>query len=229
MPGPLRTAARPLARAAGLLYLAIIALGLWSELGVRARLIVPGDDAATAANLLASQGLFALSLAADTVMAMADIALAIVLAALFWTVAPVLAAMAAAFRLIQAATIAAALVAYHGALLILQQGGPGAAGAAGIALALHGDGYDLGLAFFGVNSLLTGWLVIRSRLLPRLIGVGVAAAGLVYLAGSAAVFLAPDLVPVITPAYGVPILAESDMALGLLLLGLRRPTAPHPA
>jgi hypothetical protein len=221
-PTPRPPVLRRLALAGGGLYLCIIALGLWSELGVRARLIVPDDPAATAANLLAAQGLLALSFAADTLMAMADIALAVVLAALFWSVSPVVAALAAAFRLIQAATIAAALLAYHAALLILQQGGAEAAGAAWVALTLHGDGYDLGLAFFGVNSLLTGWLVMRSGLMPRAIGAGLAAAGLVYLAGSAAVFLAPALVPAIAPAYAVPILAETAMAAGLLALGLRR-------
>jgi len=77
------------ARFAGALYLVIILCGLWSELAVRGPLTVDGDAAATAANILANEGLFRAAFAADTIMAMADVALAILLAALFWSTAPV--------------------------------------------------------------------------------------------------------------------------------------------
>ena len=40
--------AQPMARLAGVLYLAIILLGLTSELALRGALLVPGDAAATA-------------------------------------------------------------------------------------------------------------------------------------------------------------------------------------
>ena len=38
-------------------------------------------------------------------------------------------------------------------------------------------GYDLGLVFFAINSLLTGVLIWVSGLFPRIIGAGIAAAG----------------------------------------------------
>lgn len=54
-----------LARMAGLLYLVIIVFGISSEAFIRSGLIVPGDAAATAANILTFQGLFRASFAAD--------------------------------------------------------------------------------------------------------------------------------------------------------------------
>lgn len=214
-----------LARAAGALYLVIIVCGLWSELAVRGPLTIEGDAVATAASILAQEGLFRAALAADAVMAMADVALAILLAALFWPVAPVVAALAAAFRLIQASVLASNLSHHAEALLRLEAGGEGAAEGALHALSMHAHGYDLGLIFFGVNCLLTGWLIWRSGMLPRLLGAGIAAAGAVYLAGSAAVFLAPALASLVAPAYAVPLLAESALCLWLLALGVRAPAA----
>ena len=58
-------------------------------------------------------------------------------------------------------------------------------------LDLHGHGYDLGLVFFGINSLIMGVLVWRSGLFARGFGVGLAIAGSVYLVGSGLRFFAP--------------------------------------
>jgi hypothetical protein len=49
---------RALARTAGALYLAIIVRGLWSEIGVRQAVLVPGDPAATAAAIAESSGIW---------------------------------------------------------------------------------------------------------------------------------------------------------------------------
>ena len=52
------------ARWAGALYLAVIAGGLFAEAFVRGALIIPGDPAATAANILENEGLYRLGFAA---------------------------------------------------------------------------------------------------------------------------------------------------------------------
>jgi hypothetical protein len=219
------------ARAAGLAYLVIIVLGIWSEVAVRSGIVVPGDAAVTAANVAASSGLLRLSLAADMVMVIADIALAVLLFALLAPVSRLLAAMAAAFRLIQAAVIAAALLNQHAALLLADAPGDNAAGIA-LQLALQADGYDLGLVFFGVNSLITGWLVWRAPWLPRVIGGLVAAAGIVYLAGSGLVFLAPGAAGAFQPAYVICLVAELAFCLWLIVRGVDmkrwREAAPEP-
>lgn len=212
------------ARTAGLLYVLIIALGLWSEVFVRSALVVPGDPAATAGNVLASEGLFLLSFAADTGMAVSDVALAVLLFVLLRPVSPVLALMAMAFRLVQAAILGMNLLNQHMVLLVLTSAGP-STGTGPEALALlfataQSHGYDLALIFFGVNSLLTGYLIARSGYLPRLLGLLVAAAGLVYLAGSTLLFLTPQWSDLFAPAYLLPVVAETSLAGWLLVRGV---------
>ena len=206
------------ARLAGALYLLIMLLGLTSEVALRGSLITPGDAAATATAILARPGTLRLSLAADTVMALADVALAVLLYLLLRPVDVALALMAMVFRLVQAALIAMSLLFQYGALLILQAGG--APDAAMLALQLHGHGYDLGLVFFGVNSLLTGWLLVISGYVPKLLGGLIAAAGVVYILGSAILFMAPAMAGLFAPAYLLPVLSETAFCLWLLVRGL---------
>jgi hypothetical protein len=64
-------------------------------------------------------------------------------------------------------------------------------------------------------------LILRSGWIPRLIGFGIGAAGLVYLTGSYLRILAPGLADSFAPAYAICLLAELAFALWLLLLAPR--------
>ncbi|WP_293327938.1 DUF4386 domain-containing protein [Parvibaculum sp.] len=207
------------ARLAGLLYLAIIMLGIWSEMVVRAALVAPGDAAATAAGIAAHEGLFRLGIAADSVMALCDAALAVLLFLLLRPVNATVALMAMAFRLIQTAILGVNLLNLQATLLAIGDGGNGTE-TARRSLELHSFGYDLGLVFFGVNCLLTGWLLLRSGWLHGVFGYGLMAAGGVYLAGSYLRILAPALSSGFAPAYAVPLAAELGFCLWLLVKGL---------
>lgn len=215
------------ARGAGWLYLAIIVCGLVGELVVRTNLIVAGDAPATAANVLASTGLFRLGFLADSIMFLCDVALAGLLYMLFRPVSKVLALVAMSLRLAQAAVLALNLLHYYGALLVLE----GTGFASGfessqlqalsyLLLDLHGHGYDLGLLLFGLHCLLLGSLVWRSGFLPRILGALVAAAGVVYLIGSYTRFLFPAYLQAITPIYAIALVAELGLCLWLLIKGV---------
>ena len=208
-------------RLAGVLYLIIILCGLSAELLFRGPLVDFGDATATAEAIRGAVGTFRLAIAADIVMAAADAALAILLYIIFRPVAPVLALAAMVFRLIQSVMIAMNLMQMQSALLLVTGAtGMGASEAEAMALHalnLHAHGYDLGLVFFGFNSLLTGYLIWMSGLFPRLIGGGIALAGLVYLTGSALRFFGPALFDAFAPAYGITILAEGAFCLVLLM------------
>lgn len=207
-------------RLAGLLYLVIIACGISAEILLRGPLVEFGDPAATASAIRNAVGTFRLAIAADIVMAAADAALAILLFIIFRPVAPVLALAAMVFRLIQSVMIAMNLMHMQSALLLItgapDLAGPDAEAMALHALNLHAHGYDLGLVFFAINSLLTGVLIWISGLFPRIIGAGIAAAGVVYLIGSSLRFFAPALFDAFAPAYGVTVLAEGVFCLVLL-------------
>lgn len=206
-------------RIAGVLYLVIIITGLGAELGLRGPLIDFDDADGTAAAILAAPGQFRLALAADLVMALCDAGLAILLYLIFRTTAPNLALAAMIFRLIQTVLIAANLLAMQAAWLLLSStdGLTDAPALALVFLDLHAHGYNLGLVFFGVNSLLMGALVWRSGLFAKVFGAGLGMAGSVYLIGSGLRLFAPEVLAMFAPAYGLTILAETAFCLRLLL------------
>lgn len=215
------------ARLAGLLYLVIIICGIFSEGFVRASLVVSGDATATAQNILAAQTLFRIGFASDTLVFLSDVAIAVLFYALLRPVSQTLATMAMAFRLTQTAIIGLNLLDHYTALTIL--GGADRFGAFDVdqrnALALlymdaHSHGYDLGLLFFGVGSLILGYLVYRASYFPRALGILVMAAGLVYVMGGYLRFLAPDYAEAFQPIYIVPLVAELSFCLWLLIKGM---------
>jgi hypothetical protein len=216
------------ARIAGLLYLVIIACGIFSEVYVRSRLIVPGDAAATAANILASAKLFQMGFVADSIMFLSDVAIAILLYALLKAVNHTLALMAAAFRLAQAAILGANLLNYHAAFLLLDGGRYGYPGAGDqhrtlmmVFLDLHKHGYDLGLLFFAASNLILGYLIIKSNLFPSIFGYALQISAVVYLAGGYCRFVFPQYLDLLQPAYFIPFVAESSFCLWLLIKGAR--------
>lgn len=204
------------ARIAGALYLLVIAAGIWAEAAVRMQMIHTGDPAATWAAMSAGLGLFRASLAADILMMLADIGLAVLFFALLRHIDRDIALAAMALRLIQAAIIGASLMAEIAALLILDGRSAAEAPAVLRLMELHAAGYDLGLIFFGVNTLLTAWLLARSGLVPGWLPPALYAAGAVYLLGSFSRFLAPELNAAIQPAYLIAVFAESALCLSLL-------------
>ena len=213
---------RRLSRVAGGLYLFIIVFGIAGEVALRGSLVVAGDADATAANILANPGVFRAAFVSDSLMLLADVAIAVVLYLLFRPLSAPLSTAAAAFRLAQAAVIGANLLNYQMALLLLE--GRGLAGAdtralAALFLDLHAHGYDLGLIFFAVSNALLGVMLLRAPRLPTWLGWALIAAALVYLAGSYLRFLAPELQLALQPAYAIPLLAELAFCLWLLFRG----------
>ncbi len=220
------------ARAAGLLYLIIIVSGVFAEVGVRASLFVSGDASATASNILESQWLFRLGFVADSIMLLSDVAVAVFLYVLFKPVSTVLSLMAAAFRLTQAAVLGFNLLVFYAAILLLtgeayQQAfiSEQRESLAHLFLDMHSHGYDLGLLFFGVSSMIVGTLVSRSGYLPKTIGYGLIAGGVVYLLGSVTRFVAPRYLSTLEPAYAIPLIAELAFCLWLLFHGVRPPVS----
>lgn len=216
------------ARTGGVLYLLIIVCGIAGEFFIRSGLIVWDDAAATAGNILASQSLYRAGFVVDSIMILADVAIAVVFYTLFRHVSKVISLMSAVFRLIQAAILGMNLLIYYGALLVLTESAQ--AGTALTAarnptalffLELHSHGYDLGLIFFGISNLLLGYLLIRSNNFPSILGGGLIGGALVYLFGSYTRFVLPEYVQTIQPIYIVPVVAELSFCLWLLIKGMK--------
>ncbi|MFY0691927.1 MAG: DUF4386 domain-containing protein [Paracoccaceae bacterium] len=200
-----------LVRLAGALYLVIILCGLSAELLLRGPLLQGTPDQIARA-LGANIGQLRLSLMADTVMLLADIALALVFFALLRHISEPLALAAMVFRLGQAVLIGASLMALGSAPALLLD----APRVAVHMTELHAIGYDVGLILFAVNSVIMSVMLWRSEV-PKIIAGGIAASGLVYATGSLTRLVAPDWGAVIAPAYVIPMITESALCLWLLI------------
>ena len=225
--GARETSPQLYARVAGVLYAIIIFFGIFGEMFVRSSLVVQGDAAATASNIMAARGLFRVGFLADSIMFLSDVALAVLLYVLLKPVNKVVALAAMCFRLAQTAVLALNLLHYHAAILLLTGSGYSAAfgseqlnALTSFFLDLHAHGYDLGLLLFGLHCLLLGYLVFKSRYLPKGLGVLLVAAGITYLIGSYARFLFPDYVGAVAPMYIVAIVSEVSLCLWLLVKGV---------
>lgn len=218
------------ARIAGLLYLIIILAGIFAEFLVRSSLIVPDDAAATAANIEASLQLFRLGFIADLVMIASDVALAVMLYVLLRPVSATLSALAAFFRLAQAATLSLNLLNQFIVTLLLGKSGYLSAfdqeqlqALALLFLNAHKYGYYIALVFFAFACLALGHLMLRSGFLPRILGVLLVIAFFSYLGGSVGAFLLPEYEPLIanSPFYvGPAVIAELSVCLWLLIRGV---------
>lgn len=219
-----------LARWTDLVYLEIIACGLYAGLAVSDALIDPADAAGTAARIAGASILYRTAYLADLTMIAADVLIALLFFALLRAVHPLVAAAATAFRLLQAAVLGANL--HHLFAPVLLLGGvaePDAETAERVAFHLRAfdHGYLTSGVFFAINCGLMGWLLYRSVHFPRFRGVVLGLAGLAYGADALAAFIAPSAKPYTEPVMLVAaVFAELGFCVWLLVRGLRREGGP---
>jgi hypothetical protein len=101
---------RQAARVAGIAILAIAILAFFANFFVLNALIVSGDAATTAANIMASEGLFRIGIASLLVVVVLDMVAAWALYIFFKPVNPSLALLTAWFRVVYAAIFGVALL-----------------------------------------------------------------------------------------------------------------------
>ena len=219
------------ARSGGVLYLVVIVAGMAGELLIRDRIIVPGDANATLANIRAFEFLWRLGIAANVFHLACSVALAVVFYVLLRPVHRDLALLAALFNIVAIAIEAVSKVFLMPSLFVLgsaaylQTFTPDQLHAlAYLSNRSHTAGFNISLVFFGVECLVIGWLVLKSRYLPRILGVLMQLAGVAYLANSFALLLAPALASILLliPAA----VAELSLALWLLVKGVDLRTWP---
>lgn len=219
------------ARIGGVLYLIIIVAGILGELFIRGRIVVPGDAAATAHNIMASQSLWRAGIAGDLIMHVCDVPLMLIFYVLLRPVNKNLALLAVLFNLIQTAVMVANEIILLVPLFLL--GGAEYLKAvephqlqawAYLAVKTNDYGFGVGLIFFGFECLILGYLIFKSGYLPRILGVLMPLAGLSYLTNSFALLLAPTLAARLFPAILVPaLIAEASLCLWLLVKGVNVP------
>jgi hypothetical protein len=212
------------ARLAGALYLSLVPLGIFGIMYVPSAMIVPGDAAATAANIMASESLFRLSIVSALLVQVINI---FVVLALFQVLKPVnqnIAALMVIFILIGAPIAMLNELTQFAVLLVLNGADSLAVFTAGqlqalvpVFLDLHDYGIAIAGIFWGLWLFPMGYLVFKSGYLPRLIGILLMIGCFGYLADSFAAFL--------FPGFGVSIsqftfIGELLLPLWLLIKGV---------
>lgn len=215
------------ARIAGVLYLFIIAAGVFAEAFARQGLIVPGDPAATARNILEHELLYRLGFAVHLFYLACALPLAVILYTFFKRVSKNLALLALLFNLIAIAIEGVNLLNHLAPLNLLAAESLSAFNEQQLqALAyssteLFSSGFAVSLAFFGFFGVLAGILIFRSGFLPRILGVLMTVAGLCYIINSFSIFIVPAFAAQLLPYILLPcIVAELSLAMWLLVMGV---------
>jgi hypothetical protein len=194
-----RSSPKFMARLAGGFFLLTILLGVFAQGFIAERLIVSGDAAATATNILAHRGLFQLGFTLYLIEMACQIATVALFYVLLRPVSKSVALSAAFLELTGCVIKTFARVFFIVPLFVLGGTNSGVSvlsgfstqqlqGLALLLLKVNDQGAGMALAFFGFSTVLNGYLIFRSTFLPRFLGVLGMISGLGWLT-----FLYPPL------------------------------------
>ncbi len=217
------------AKAGGVLYLFMIAIGAFQEVFIRGRIMAGGDAAATFANLRKMEMLWRIGITTELLMIMISIVLAMILYVLTRPVHGELALLALLFNVIALAVEGAYAIQLVEALFPLATSAYLSAFTPGqlqamtmLAMKTHVFGFGIALLLFGPFFLVTGYLIIKSGYLPKPVGVVYQLAGLAYMFNGFMLMLAPRFAGRVLMIAAAPLLVgEMSMALWLLIKGVR--------
>jgi len=190
--------------------------GGFGEAYVPSQIIVSGNAAATAHNVIVSTQLFRVGFVAYMIEAFTDVALAFFLYVLLRPVHANLAFLAVLFRIMATATFAFGEVFYFAPLLIL--GGDAYLktfspeqlnSLALLSFNVYGFAGGFSQVFYGIASIVLGYLILRSGYLPWVLGA-------LWMLGGLS-FIASTLAQVLAPAFASSILLLPQVLASLLL------------
>ena len=222
---------RKTARLAGLLWLLMIGLGLFAQIGVRESIIIPGNATATAANIAANSFLFRLGFVSDLAMLICYLLTPLVFYKLFLTVSKNLSALMVIFAMVGTAIGMLSLLCEYAALHLLT-GAPYLSAfstsqlqaQAMLLLELNDHGYMIAHIFFALWVLPLGILIYRSGFLPRVFGILFILETIAGLLSITIHFLFPGGT-LETNLLWLGAIAEFSFTFWILLRGIREPKA----
>jgi uncharacterized membrane protein len=222
-------------RFAGLLYVLTSVVGFFAMGYVPGKLIVPGNAAATASNITASEMLFRLGIAGELVGQAGFIFVALALYDLFKRVSRrqaslmvILIVVSIPIAFLNELNSFAALALIRGADFLSIFDKIQRDALAMFFLHLHGRGFVVAEIFWGLWLFPLALLVYKSRFLPRFLGVWLALAGLAWVALSLTGTLWPLYQDKLNTYLQPAIMGEIAFMLWLLVKGAR-PRDAEPA
>ena len=217
------------ARLAGILYLVMGIPAWFSLVSIPSALYVHGNATATMRNVMNAESLYRLGILSELVSQTIFIFLVLVFYDLFKDVdrkqarlMVTLVVVAVAIEFVNCVNLIAPLVVLSGADYLSVFSKPQLDALAFTFLKLRHSGLDVVGLFWGLWLVPLGVLVMKSRFIPRLLGVLVIAAGVAYIVGSVTAIIWPaqrDIVSRFTlPIGGV---GELLLVLWLLVIGAK--------
>jgi hypothetical protein len=189
------TSPQSLARLAGLLYLLLLPLGIFG-MAVAGNLVVPGDPAASARNILAAELPFRLGIVSALLVQVVNVVVVVLLYRLLKPVNATLAALMVIFLLLGVPIAMLNELNQLAVLWLLNGTGAAAASAQSwvpFFLDLHALGIQIAGIFWGLWLFPMGYLVYKSGFLPKVLGILLMIGCAGYLVDSFAALLAPGL------------------------------------
>ena len=221
------------ARVAGAVYLSLVLTAPFSLLYVPGKLIVRGNAAATASNILTHEMLFRLCIVSELLSSVIFICLGLALYRLLsgvnktWAGAMVaLVLVSAAVGFLNVLNYVAALTLIHGTEFLAAFETPQRYALGMLFLRLHGQGEMMNEIFWGLWLFPFGLLVFRSGFLPRFLGVWLMLACFVWVALSLIALLFPPYYEAAFKMAQPVLFAELAIMLWLLIKGAKVPTLP---
>ena len=216
------------ARMAGFLYLMYIIITIPADALARSPLVVFGDAATTARNIMASEWQFRIGIVGDLVSAVFFLLAAWALYALLKSVNKDLALLFLLLNLGGSAVYSINLLNQFAAVLLLS----GAdylkvfqtdqlQSLAMFFLNLHHNGYWIAQIFFGAWLFPLGYLVYKSGFLPRILGIILMIHCVTWLMTFLQHFLFPGFTAITYVSYPLGFIAEFGLTLWLLTMGAR--------
>jgi hypothetical protein len=216
------------ARVAGALYLLLIAFNAFDVVYVLERLIVPGDAATTARNIMASGSLFRMGLVSHLFGILCLLLVTLPLYSLFRPVNRDLAALMALFVWVSIPILAINMFNHFIALPLLSGADYLTAFTADqlyaqvmLSLNLYDIGYHVAQFFFSLYLLPLGYLVNTSGFFPRVLGIVLMISCFAYLIDVFLFFLLPSYEGVFLTVLGVFSLTELVFGVWLLVKGVK--------
>jgi len=212
----------PSARITGVVYLLYFLTAILAVVLVRG-IVVDGDAATTAKNILAHESSFRSGFAVGLIGTALYVAVTVFFYGLFKPVNRSLALLAAFLSLVGCAVQAsgsffqaAPLVVLGGSHYLSTFTSEQLQSLALMCLDLNARAASISLVFFGLFDIAIGYLIIRSTFLPRILGVLMAIAGCGWLT-----FLSPPLAAGLSPFVDIlGFVAELCLMLWLLVMGV---------
>ena len=217
------TSPRIKARMAGVCQLMEAVTAAFGEVIIPGKLVVAGNAAATAANILGHERLFWLGFVLSLIGVAFHIAWALLMYELLKPVNRSLSRLAAFVILVGCAVQAVTSLLYLAPMIILQGGSSLSAfmpeqlqALALVFLRLKNYAFQIYLVFFGAWCFLIGYLIFRSTFLPRILGVLLAISGLGWVT-----YLYPPLAHRVSPFItAASALGEIPLELWLIVMGV---------